>query len=648
MTSRVRSHVLEDKSRAALSGVLPDKWVIHEIQKDYGLDVQVELFSDVGGRTGIRFYGQIKATDKNAEEDDLNLDREHIEYWLNHSDPVIIFRYFESSKSFRWCWVHSIAWRLKPSNKTINVSPYLKDWNSESSPKEVEEYLVGKKEALAPLSPPYRVAVSDAGVDVRRAAGVVSELSAALGENDFRFLINPTSQSSFQIYIDLKNVAVSYCGLPGIVFDIDDQSNIDEYFSASLLGIVMCSQRYGRTEICRLILSKTYPTLHNATRKSNGLKSFLFSVLIHSVGLECAVAMTDASIKSNDDPSFYLTLFIMAAAKLSSLERDREFYIKMLTEWRRNPLLASSKAMLSYNLGNAQFHQGRWEEARDAYLEALLTEPFYGDRVYFWEELGAAHFESGNFGETVKCYQRAISLGASLDVHWKIGEAFFNLGKYENALNSILIALKERPVDLSNAYESLLQIVCKELIDDWGLKVQKLVTLELDEVESLKNATLPMSKEGYMDLLRPLMQKNAIDPWFSFNAGITASRFKFFEIALFRFLVCALRQRGDAEAWVNTLICAFNANSLALMPLIAVVAKFYCGDNFLRELDKTVKSIAWPDGATTKFSDAILDMLSKIDDAVPDKKKDVTLRIWSWEAPGVPPQVFEIPGSKGV
>lgn len=174
MGNRPRNHILEELSLAHLRTVLPASWVIHPVVRDYGTDIQVELFSTDGDRTGIRFYGQVKATDKSVEGDSLQLDRSHIDYWLHHTDPVIIFRYFDSTKCLCWCWVHDIAWRLNPDKETLDVSSFLKYWDQERAPAEIRDHLDVRRSAVSPLIKPYRIAISDAQEGVRRPSSRVA------------------------------------------------------------------------------------------------------------------------------------------------------------------------------------------------------------------------------------------------------------------------------------------------------------------------------------------------------------------------------------------------------------------------------------------------------------------------------------------
>jgi Domain of unknown function (DUF4365) len=52
---RNRTHILEEESLFELRKIFPKEWVIREKPKDYGIDVEVEVFNDHGGYTGIVF-----------------------------------------------------------------------------------------------------------------------------------------------------------------------------------------------------------------------------------------------------------------------------------------------------------------------------------------------------------------------------------------------------------------------------------------------------------------------------------------------------------------------------------------------------------------------------------------------------------------
>jgi len=58
---RPESHVIADEAVAILTGLLPSEWISRTIQKDYGLDLEVELV-DGDEVTGARLWFQVKGT----------------------------------------------------------------------------------------------------------------------------------------------------------------------------------------------------------------------------------------------------------------------------------------------------------------------------------------------------------------------------------------------------------------------------------------------------------------------------------------------------------------------------------------------------------------------------------------------------------
>ena len=70
MATRSRSHVLEEISRRAFENIIPPEWLVRTQFPDYGLDIQVQIFSDEKA-TPYYFYVQLKATDTIREEGSL-------------------------------------------------------------------------------------------------------------------------------------------------------------------------------------------------------------------------------------------------------------------------------------------------------------------------------------------------------------------------------------------------------------------------------------------------------------------------------------------------------------------------------------------------------------------------------------------------
>ena len=110
MPKRPRQHQLETESRAAIRAAIPSLWVYRDLDQDYGVDSEIEIFDESNSATGAKFLVQLKATD----EPDL---RKALRLWFQQSKgnyyesldlPVLIVRYHAPSERLFVHWFHSL------------------------------------------------------------------------------------------------------------------------------------------------------------------------------------------------------------------------------------------------------------------------------------------------------------------------------------------------------------------------------------------------------------------------------------------------------------------------------------------------------------------------------------------------------------
>jgi len=89
---------------------------------------------------------------------------------------------------------------------------------------------------------------------------------------------------------------------------------------------------------------------------------------------------------------------------------------------------------------------------------------------------------------------------------------------------------------------------------------------------ALKNiGKKPVSKNDLIDVLLI----DALSPLVWYNLGDIFAREKNYEDSMYGFLICALMNRTDTEAWFNSFITAWNSNNLHLIePIIQVGYRF--------------------------------------------------------------------------
>ncbi|MDF0378697.1 DUF4365 domain-containing protein [Methylophilus sp. YYY-1] len=578
MSNRIRSHVLEERSIAFLRDIFPDTWAIHSFIKDYGIDIQVEVFAENGDRTGIRFYGQVKATDKNISNDRLSLDRSHFEYWSGHTDPVLLLRYFDTTKELRWCWLHDVSWLIKSGNDSLDVAGLLKTWDVATSPTQVEKYLHARRQALfEPLTPPYEITIEQLdGNDLGPI--IAAKIASAVNSKSFKVLPREMAMGNFQLVFAPTKIASSYSGLPGFVFHHENDLTEDELVEHALFATFLCACRYERILFARSLASVSAPLLYRAAGKE--LRPQFFDAMIFSLGLMQAVEIITPLLKDEDDPSLPWLMFSTTCAASSWRYGEAHSWAALLRQWLECPPIPENAGPFAYNLGNSLAQQGKWDEACEAYSIAIAKDSAYDNRSYFWGEFGAANFETGNFEEASRCYEKALRLEDSPENRWRLGDTLFHAGQFANASEQLQMALPEVG-ERNRTYVELVLLVCNELCDLWNLESQTASAIEECDHEVMQLSTTSMNEVEIVAHLRPLMNKNAIDARLNFNAGVFANRNGHYLIAGYRFLTCALRQRGDAEAWINSIICALNSGNAHLAILSAKAAHFFVGEEFL-------------------------------------------------------------------
>jgi hypothetical protein len=101
LPNRSNSHLMETKSARLLQSLAPDNWIIRDVtERDYGIDLYIELANIKGEITGDLFSIQLKSKEKldwKAGEGDKLLSRSPsinvatVNYWFGLPVPVFLF-----------------------------------------------------------------------------------------------------------------------------------------------------------------------------------------------------------------------------------------------------------------------------------------------------------------------------------------------------------------------------------------------------------------------------------------------------------------------------------------------------------------------------------------------------------------------------
>ena len=577
-TKRVRNHELEELSLAALRFELPSKWVIHDFQKDYGIDVQLEIFEADGFATGLRCYGQLKATDSAKNEDVLSLDRDHFEYWGAHTDPVLLLRYYADTRSYFWCWLHDVAWSLKPDANSLSVTKFLKPWDKLNSPKTIHDFLKQRSRAFTERQlPPFLVAVRSRNVSLPMLAMVADALNEMVGLSSFRFEAESPNAAAFEVTLLPGGMVCSHLGFPGVMVEDVVEITSSSIAKTVLLLVFLTACRYDKILIARPLAKSFFSLLLNAAGEN-----FFFPLIdsvIYAVGLREAADLFHNE-RANEVSQKIGALFPAVAYVAAQRYGEVDQWISL----SQQELVVSSddahKAAVAYSLGNALSNKGQWVDALPMFKIAAEALPDYFNRGYFRHEFAAALFENGMFAEAAEQYRAALALESSPRLHYLLGDVLFSAGEFGDAIAELEIALNSQ-LDAGDALSAnLLRELCREFIDGW--KITRLDPSSADDggIGVLQSLSVEDLKDLQRALL-PLMKIFGTDPLFNFNAGHTALINGQYVLAAYRFLNCAKRQRWDSEAWALAIASAWKADDVVLMTLSITSGYFFVKEKLL-------------------------------------------------------------------
>jgi tetratricopeptide (TPR) repeat protein len=622
-TKRVRNHELEELSLAALRFELPSKWVIHDFRKDYGIDVQLEVFETDGFATGLRCYGQLKATDNAADDDVLSLDRDHFEYWGAHTDPVLLLRYYADERHYFWCWLHDVAWSMKPDAQSLSVTKFLKPWDKLTSPKAIQDFLRQRSRAFTERQlPPFLVAVRSGSIPSAKLVEITNALNELENLNAFQFEAESLNSAAFEVSLLPSGIVCSYLGLPGVMIEEFGEIEPSCIANTILLLIFLTACRYDRILVARPIAKCCFGLL----LKAAGEKFFfpLIDSVIYAIGLKDASDLFHEE-RVSDMPEIGSALFSAVAYVAAQRYGESDQWISMHREELAASVTNEHRAAIAYSLGNALSNKNQWSEALSMFKLAADALPDYFNRVYFRHEYGAAFFENGLFAEAAEQYRAALALEPSQRLHYLLGDVLFCAGEFSKAIVELDVALGT-PLDEGGAASAiLLRELCREFVEGWRINRIEHVVAEDGGIDVLQS----LSVDDPQDLpkaLAPLMQKFGSDALFNFNAGHLALTNGQNILAAYRFLNCAVRQRGDSEAWALSVASAMRAQEPIFMKLAITVGHFFVKEKLLVDFFRVTDFSHASSAERERFQRKFLDIVH----ASPDLKssKPLTVRLF--------------------
>ena len=442
MPKRTRSHRLEDISIQRVERCLPDRWIVRRKDKDYGVDLEVEIFDESDEATGLIFYAQVKATDDPSKAGALSMKIDRLDYLSSLDSPSIIVRYFSGTDSFRWMWLTNIYAQIGSvagATATIRFDEETA-WSTDDPGKVVRTLQVFRAIRTAPRRLPVGLTISLASPDSHPAYELQCAIADVLdGTRALASSSDPVTCLPITVSFEGDTLSLKIDVISSIAVRLQSLEQTEVLAQLAYAIAYMTSGYEFMTQTRDLAEFIVDRELRCQSRE---IAAVLAARLIDHPELAAEVAWLNA-LHAKQDESYlvYVNALLSSALPLDSrLEQIARFYKAALEEHADDPLVQSS---VHYSYGNSLRQSQDFRGAMRQYNQARRKNPTYCERAYFLCELAASLYFKGRFAMAGQLYARAHDLEQRAQIAICAGDARLFSGDfseairhYENALGS--------------------------------------------------------------------------------------------------------------------------------------------------------------------------------------------------------------------
>ncbi|WP_233900505.1 DUF4365 domain-containing protein [Tenacibaculum piscium] len=619
MPKRPKQHQLEDLSRAKFQLCLPEKWVIRDKDKDYGIDCEVELFDDNENSTGILFYVQLKATGSKKKSEIFNVDFriDTLEYFKQLEIPVLLARYSQHLDKVYVKWVNQVDLSFaKEKAKTFRIKVQESDEWTQKTVNQIENDLNNVRLLNSgffqfPLT--YSINFEDDNIQNISNNQFKIQLRNEVNEySDFLKYKNNNENYLINVSIDKNVLLVQTSILKGVfIHNLDKRpkENFIKILSSDiLLSLAVCMKMVGQIDFCAKIIFEN--ELENKLIEMNEILFLLLPELLSSSYFENTLNLINKVLNSKENeivlvPAI-ISLLLKSDTKIKKRINQIESFFLSRLEKAKNIKLDSLTGSSHYNLGNFYRSKDRHKESIHHYVRAKRYDSNYLKRSYYYREIAGVCFEANKFKFSAEFYKKSIELGASNETKSLLADALMFSGNYKEAdkLFKDYITTTEKP----NEGFLLKAILLQYIIENQKINLQKRKSEEAYRIACNKPSISDIEEAFNKDLLSSIA-------WF--NLGVIKKDNANFHEATFCFAICASINLWDIEAWASAFLSFINSGNernLLIGSLILKTAHWLNQDEFLIHLYGILEEDNESNAETIKMIDKVLSTENKMNE----------------------------------
>jgi tetratricopeptide (TPR) repeat protein len=276
---------------------------------------------------------------------------------------------------------------------------------------------------------------------------------------------------------------------------------------------------------------------------------------------------------------------------------------------------ASGAAGEAVGLGNYYIASRNFEAAVQAYEKALGLDPGYESREHFWLELAGAYFHAGQFPASADAYQRALALAEppALEVEACRADALMHAGQYEDAYRLF------EPITADETHLGA-WAATKAAALHWVISTTGIASQDRDPEGAARLAgqfaERTLTEEEVEAVSTEIWHLDAVSPLGWFNLARDYLDHDLSESGMYAYLVTAVMQEGDVEAWANVAALAINLDEASLTAASIVTGAKLNGERYMVELARQARANLLDEQTREEFLSSVNALL---EEALPEK-----------------------------